>query len=191
MEKQKDIVREANIHFFAKMAVNALLIVLGALFITFFLRHMQQQASLSKQRQTSMVALEEVVSVLEENAEDAADIVRIFHKGNQDMVDDLKELIDGGVFTSAVFSERETSSDILKDMMERNIAFRQVGQEELRRAEAELMAPLRQRLSTVLAELARQRGLAFILNTDSNAAPYINPEQGDDLNQPVLDALSK
>ena len=120
--------------------------------------------------------------------------LRVKYDAEQKRVEDefnrkYEEFLEGQKdFPPTILRKRQTE---LKDMMERNIAFRQVGQEELRRAEAELMAPLRQRLSTVLAELARQRGLAFILNTDSIAAPYINPEQGDDLNQPVLDALSK
>ena len=91
-------------------------------------------------------------------------------------------------FPPSILRKRQTE---LKDMMERNIAFRQVGQEDLRRVEHELMAPLRQRLSAVLAALASLRGLALILNTDSNAAPYINPLQGEDLNQAVRDALNK
>lgn len=91
-------------------------------------------------------------------------------------------------FPPTILRKRQTE---LKDMMERNIAFRQVGQQELRRAELDLMAPLRQRLSAVLAELANRRGLALILNTDSDAAPYINPLQGEDLNLLVRDALNK
>jgi hypothetical protein len=53
------------------------------------------------------------------------------------------------------------------------------------------MEPLHQRLSTLLATIARRCGLAFVLNTDANTVPYINPLQGEDLNQAVRDALNK
>ena len=91
-------------------------------------------------------------------------------------------------FPPSILRKRQTE---LKDMMERNVAFRQVGQDELRRAELDLMEPLHQRLSTLLATIARRCGLAFVLNTDANTVPYINPLQGEDLNQAVRDALNK
>lgn len=89
-------------------------------------------------------------------------------------------------FPPTILRKRQTE---LRQLMEHNVAFRQQALDELRQTETELMAPLRQRLQEVLAGLARLRSLAFILNTDSNAVPYINPEQGEDLNQAVADAL--
>ena len=103
-----------------------------------------------------------------------------FNRKYEEFLDGQKE------FPPTILLKRQTE---LKELMERNIAFRQEGLDDLSRAEAGLMAPLRQRLSDVLAGLARERGLAFILNTSVNAVPFIDPAQGVDLNQPAIDAL--
>lgn len=89
-------------------------------------------------------------------------------------------------FPPSILRKRQTE---LRELMERNVAFRQQAVDELRQAEVVLMTPLRQRLQDVLAGLARLRSLAFILNTDSDAVPFINPSLGEDLNQAVADAL--
>ena len=103
-----------------------------------------------------------------------------FNRKYEEFLDGQKE------FPPTILRKRQTE---LKELMERNIAFRQEGLDDLRQAEARLMTPLRQRLSDVLAGLARERGLAFILNTSVNAVPFIDPAQGVDLNQPATDAL--
>ena len=73
--------------------------------------------------------------------------------------------------------------------MERNIAFRQKSLEELSEAEQQAMAPLRIRLIEALGKIGRERGYAFIVDTDQKALPFINPSMGEDINQLVQDAL--
>jgi len=98
-----------------------------------------------------------------------------------------EEFLDGQKdFPPTILRKRQTE---LRELMERNVAFRQQALDELRQTELRLMAPLHQRLQQVLAGVARLRSLAFILNTDSDAVPFINPAQGEDLNQTVADAL--
>ena len=57
------------------------------------------------------------------------------------------------------------------------------------KAEQDLMAPLKIRLIEVLGKIGRERGYAFIVDTDTKALPFINPAMGQDLNQQVQDAL--
>ena len=52
-EQRNDIRKKANTYFFLKVAINAFLVILGALLITFFLRKMQNETALSKQRISS------------------------------------------------------------------------------------------------------------------------------------------
>jgi isoleucyl-tRNA synthetase len=61
--------------------------------------------------------------------------------------------------------------------------------QELAEAETRAMAPLRERLDALLAQIGQEYGYAFILNTDANAVPFINPVMGDDINQLVKDAF--
>ena len=73
--------------------------------------------------------------------------------------------------------------------MDKNIAFKQQGLAELVRAEQEAMAPLRIKLIEALGKIGRERGYAFIVDTDQKALPFINPAMGEDINQTVQDAL--
>ena len=65
--------------------------------------------------------------------------------------------------------------------MEKNIAFKAESKRLLADAETTLMKPLREKLSKVLATIGEQMNLMFIINTDNDACPYINPKQGVDL----------
>lgn len=117
---QAAIRKRANTYFFAKVAINAFLVILGAVLIALFLRHMQRQSSLVKQEENSVHALADAVSILETNAEDAAELTRVFHDGNQDMLDDLAELLNSGLFTSLVTADTETRSAVFGDVVERS-----------------------------------------------------------------------
>ena len=65
------------------------------------------------------------------------------------------------------------------------MAFKAEVRQQLAKAEAEAMAPLKERLAEVLAQIGLERGYAFILNTDGNAVPFIHPAMGEDINQLV------
>ncbi len=65
MSEQDNTTRKkANRYFFAKVAFNAFLMILGAVLIALFLRQMQRQAALQKQEVNSQQALEEAVETL-------------------------------------------------------------------------------------------------------------------------------
>lgn len=98
-----------------------------------------------------------------------------------------EEFLDGlSSFPQTILQKRQSE---LQEMLDKNIAFKKEGQRLLGMAEEEALAPLRQRLADVLATLGQQRGYAFILNTDLNAVPYINPTQGEDINEVVKELL--
>jgi len=63
----------------------------------------------------------------------------------------------------------------LQELLQRNVAFKVQARQELQEAETALMKPLRQRLDDALIVIAHEYGLALILNTDSNACPFIEP----------------
>jgi outer membrane protein len=75
--------------------------------------------------------------------------------------------------------------------MTRNLTFKEESLKELADAEREAMAPLKIHLAETVAKIASERGLALVVNTDSDACPYINPEMGENLNELVTTLLAK
>lgn len=79
----------------------------------------------------------------------------------------------------------------LQELIERNVAFKQQGLQDLQKAREEAMQPLHARLSMAIAQVAREHGFALVVNTDSRACPYIAPELGEDITTEVQRALEK
>ena len=57
------------------------------------------------------------------------------------------------------------------------------------KAKAEAEAPLKAKLTAVVQKIGRDKGYAFILNTDNDATPYINPASGEDISAVVREAV--
>ena len=91
-------------------------------------------------------------------------------------------------FPKTILQKRQTE---LQELMTRNVAFKEEGRKQLADAEREALAPLKIHLSETVARIARERGLALVVNTASDACPYINPELGEDLNEFVTASLVK
>ena len=89
-------------------------------------------------------------------------------------------------FPKTILQKRQTE---LQELMERNIKFKENSQEELSNTEKSLMAPLKIRLIETIGKIGRDRGYAFIVDTDNQALPFINPAMGDDVTQLVQNAL--
>ena len=89
-------------------------------------------------------------------------------------------------FPQSILQKRQME---LQELMEKNLAFKENSRKELEKAEQDLMAPLKIRLIEMLGKIGRERGYAFIIDTDVKALPFINPKMGHDLNQQVQDAL--
>lgn len=99
-----------------------------------------------------------------------------------------EEFLDGQKdFPKTILYKRQTE---LKELMERNVTFKANSRRELAEAEQTAMLPLRQRLNGVLAEIAKEHGLAIILNTDGDACPYIAPSMGVDITEVVKQRLA-
>ena len=91
-------------------------------------------------------------------------------------------------FPRTILQKRQTE---LQELMEKNIQFKEKSREELAEAERQALAPLRIRLIELLATIGSERGYAFIYDTDTKALPFINPEQGEDINELVTSSLQK
>jgi len=98
-----------------------------------------------------------------------------------------EEFLDGQRdFPKTILQKRQTE---LQELMAKNIAFKENSKQELAHIEQDTMAPLKIRLIELLGKIGRERGYAFIIDTDTNTLPFINPEMGDDINELVRNAL--
>lgn len=69
----------------------------------------------------------------------------------------------------------------LRELMEKNIAFKAEAARLLKQAEDETYAPLKSKINEAAQEIGKKKGFAFVLNTDNNAAPYLSAEMGEDI----------
>lgn len=99
-----------------------------------------------------------------------------FNSKYEEFLDGLKD------FPPSILQKRQSE---LQEMMNRNIAFKEESRRLLEAAEHDALAPLHARLAALLRAIGEERGLAFIINTDGNACPFISPAMGEDLNQAV------
>lgn len=79
----------------------------------------------------------------------------------------------------------------LQQLLQQNLDFKRQGLKDLQKAEKEAMAPLRDKLNVAIAKVAREKGLPLVVNTDSNACPFIDPEMGVDIQEAVSALLRK
>ena len=98
-----------------------------------------------------------------------------------------EEFLDGQRdFPQTILQKRQSE---LQELLNKNIAFKKESQRLLAEAEKEALAPLQARLANALAKVGNERGLAFILNTDQNATPWMNPALGEDVTEIVKNLL--
>ena len=81
-------------------------------------------------------------------------------------------------FAPSILRKRQSE---IQDLMEKNVAFKAEAKRLLEQAEQDAMAPVREKLNQMLTTIGRQRGYAFILNTDNDALPFIDMSQGEDV----------
>ena len=74
----------------------------------------------------------------------------------------------------------------LQELMDKNVAFKAKARQLLQEAEEDAMSPIRDKVNTAIRLVGEKRGLAFVLNTDNNAAPFLNPTFGEDITAAVL-----
>ena len=105
-----------------------------------------------------------------------------FNRKYEDFLDGQKD------FPRTILLKRQTE---LQEMLQKNVAFKQQSVQEIKDTEAQLMAPLRIHLNEAIATVAREQGLALVINTDANACPFIEPTMGVDVNELVVKKLNR
>ena len=98
-----------------------------------------------------------------------------------------EEFLDGQrSYAKSIFEKRQAE---LREMMEKNIAFKAEAARLLKKAEEEAYAPLKAKMNAALQQIGKENGFAFILNTDNNATPYLSAEMGVDITEALKEKI--
>jgi outer membrane protein len=138
---------------------------------------------------TALQAMPEYAAMQNDMAE-----LRQKYEAEQKRVEDdfnkkYEEFLDGQKsYPKTILQKRQSE---LQEMLDKNIAFKKESQRLLSQAEEEAMAPIRVRLAEVLDAIGRERGYAFIVNTDEKATLWLNPAMGEDVSAAVKALLQR
>lgn len=92
-----------------------------------------------------------------------------------------------GELAAPILKKRQAE---LQELLAKSIDFKNEARRLLNKAKKDMYAPLEKKLDSVLARIAKERGYAFIINTDGNALPYADPATGEDITAAVKAALA-
>ncbi len=94
-----------------------------------------------------------------------------------------EDFLDGQAsFPKTILQKRQSE---LQEMLDKNIAFKKESQVLLKKTEAEMLNSIKARIDGAVSFLAKEKGYAFVLNTDEHAVTYINPAMGEDITEEV------
>ena len=79
---------------------------------------------------------------------------------------------------SAIKEKRQAD---LQELLNRNEQFKKDSQKRLAEAEEDALAPAMERINNALAKLTAGQEYMLIIDTDSKACPYINPNYSEDI----------
>ena len=98
-----------------------------------------------------------------------------------------EEFLDGQrSFAKSILEKRQAE---LRELMEKNIAFKAEAARLLKEAEDQAYAPLKTKINEEAQKIGKEKGFAFILNTDNNATPYLSAEMGEDITAVLKEKL--
>ena len=94
-----------------------------------------------------------------------------------------EEFLDGQKnFPTTILQKRQSE---LQEMLDKNIAFKNESLRILNETEAQLLESINLMVKISVQQVGQRHGYAFILNTDANALPWLNPEMGEDVTEEV------
>ena len=100
-----------------------------------------------------------------------------------------EEFLDGQKsFPQTILQKRQSE---LQEMLDKNIAFKKEGLQMLKDTEKTQKDVILMMIEMTVKTIGMQRGYAFILNTDTNATPWLNPAMGEDITAAVKEMLNE
>ena len=108
--------KTSQFYIVSKIMINILLILLGTVLIGMFLRSVQAQTALQKQQKNNELALSEVATILDKNAENTRTLTEIYHYGNRKTLDDIEMLLSKGLYEKLEQSDARIRNEILTEL---------------------------------------------------------------------------
>ena len=103
-----------------------------------------------------------------------------FNKKYEEFLEGMQE------FAMPIRQKRQAE---LQELMEKNLSFKQEAQRLLEAARRDAYLPIKEKLKTTIRKIGEERGYAFILNTDNDACPYLDPAVSEDITPLLKDQL--
>ena len=146
------------------------------------------------QAQFGYISYEQVLKELPEYAQAMQDLAALkakyeaeAQKGEEEFQRKFVDFLQGQKdFPQAIMQKRQAE---LQTLMDNGVAFRLKSQELIAQAEKDMLQEARKRLDDALHEVGAELGYGYILNTDGNSCPYINPVVGADVTDIVRKKL--
>ena len=146
------------------------------------------------QIQFGYISYEQVLKELPEYVQATQDLAALkakyeteAQKGEEEFQRKFVDFLQGQKdFPQAIMQKRQAE---LQTLMDNGIAFRMKSQELIAQAEKDMMQDAHKRLNSALLEVGVEYGYGYILNTDNNSCPYINPVIGVDVTELVRQKL--
>ena len=91
-------------------------------------------------------------------------------------------------FPKTILQKRQSE---LQEMLDKNIAFKKESLQMLNDTEKTQKDVILMMIDMAVKTIGMQRGYAFILNTDANATPWLNPALGEDITKAVKEMLNE
>lgn len=108
-------------------------------------------------------------------------------RGEEEFQNKFSEFLQGQKdFPENILVKRQAE---LQTLMESGIKFRQEAQQLLSKAEADLIAGIKEKLNEAIRTVGLEGGFAFVINTDKDACPFINPMLGENVTNRVMKQL--
>lgn len=94
-----------------------------------------------------------------------------------------EEFLDGQQnFPKTILQKRQSE---LQEMLDKNIAFKNESLRILNETEEQLLESINLMVKICVQQVGQKHGYAFILNTDADALPWLNPEMAEDVTEEV------
>ncbi len=146
------------------------------------------------QIQFGYISYEQVLKEMPEYAQATQDLAALkakyeaeAQKGEEEFQQKFVDFLQGQKdFPQAIMQKRQAE---LQALMDNGVAFRMKSQELIAQAEKDMMQEAQKRLNRALLEVGVELGYGYILNTDNNICPYINPVVGVDVTNIVRKKL--
>jgi len=125
------------------------------------------------------ISYDKVLKAMPDYAKVEADLVALKSKYDAEMKSSEDEfnskyevfLSEYSTYAPSILKKRQSE---LEDIMHRNEKFRMESLRLLEQARTDMMKPVREKLDAAIKSVASQYSLAFVLNTDSDAVPFMN-----------------